>query len=69
MRIFSYDLLCALSHDVCTTQSTNTTCVIGYPWTALKSDGFTKIIVTVLFNDGFLTFKNPFKADEIFFGN
>ena len=66
---FNYDLLCALSHDICTTRLSNTTNVIGNPWTGLKSDGVTKMIVTLLFNDGFLKFKNPFKADGIFFGN
>ena len=35
---------------------------------SFKSDHATKIIVTLLFNDGFQKFKNSFKADEILFG-
>ena len=40
---------------------------IGNPWTASKSDCATKIIVTLLFNDGFQKRKNPVKAAEILF--
>ena len=50
-------------HDAC-----HTTHAIRNPWTASKSDRATKMIVTLLFNDGFQKFKNSFKADEIFLG-
>ena len=38
------------------------------PWTASISDRATKIIVTLLFNDGIQKFKNSVKADDILFG-
>ena len=50
-------------HDAC-----HTTHAICNPWTASKSDRATKMIVTLLFNDGFQKFKNSFKADEILLG-
>ena len=40
----------------------NTTDTICNPWTAWKSDRATKIIVTLLFNDGFEKRKIPIKA-------
>ena len=44
----------------------NTTNAICNPWTASKSDRATKIIVTLLFNDGFQKIKNPLWKKVLF---
>ena len=52
---------------VCISRSCNTTNALCNPWTASKFDRATKIILTLLFKDGFQKFKNSVKADEILF--
>ena len=48
----------------CACSTTNEIC---NPWTASKSDRATKIIVTLLFKDGFQKCKNYVEADKILF--
>ena len=48
----------------CACSTTNEIC---NPWTASKSDRATKIIVTLLFNDGFQKCKNYVEVDKILF--
>ena len=47
----------------------NTTDTICNPWTAWKSDRATKILVTLLFHDGFEKRKIPIKTVYTFFWN
>ena len=65
--VYNYDLLRAPCVHITIMQHYK-------PWLNLqsvdsfKSDRATKIIVTLLFNDGFQKCKNSFKANEILFG-
>ena len=65
MRTFNYNLLRALCVHIMIMQHYKRNC---NPWTASKSDRATKIIVTLLFNDGFQKCTNSFEADEILYG-
>ena len=64
-----FTIMTCYVHRVCTSRSCNTAnadaiCSVE----KTKSDRATKIIVTLLFNDGLQKCKTSFKANEILFG-
>ena len=61
--VYNYDLLRVLRVHI--TMHALVANAISNPWTASKSDCTTKIIVTLLFNDGFPKCKNHVKGDGL----